>query len=122
MTAPAPLPLLFLDVDGPLIPFGARPGGHRTYPMGPVPPGAAAHPLLARVDPSLGPRLGALPCTLVWATTGRAFAWVDDEIGEPDRRWVAGHHGGPALLHRVDPVLGLTGADLRLIEAWLRSV
>ncbi|WP_329022491.1 MULTISPECIES: HAD domain-containing protein [unclassified Streptomyces] len=172
MTAPDASPLLFLDVDGPLIPFGPRSGGHRTYPQGPLPPGAGAHPLLARIDPALGPLLGGLPCVLVWATTwadeantvvaprlglpvldvvawpdapeqeerdtraglhwktrtlvnraaGRAFVWVDDEIGEADRRWVAAHHGGPALLHRVDPALGLTGDDLRLIGAWLRSV
>ncbi|MFC9292819.1 HAD domain-containing protein [Streptomyces sp. NPDC057011] len=63
MTAFAARPLLFLDVDGPLIPFGA----------GPYPHGAGANPLLARIDPALGPRLAALPCELVWATT-----WEDE--------------------------------------------
>ncbi|MFJ9839447.1 HAD domain-containing protein [Kitasatospora sp. NPDC101155] len=63
-------PLLFLDVDGPLIPFGAPPpGGYPTYP-GPEPSG---NPLVTRVDPALGRRLLALPCALVWATT-----WLDD--------------------------------------------
>lgn len=167
--------LLFLDVDGPLLPFGRAtgPGGiHPTYPDGLLPPGAGAHPLLARIDPGLGPRLAALGCELVWATTwtheanevvaprlglpplpvvlwpgpsaederdaraglhwktrtlvgraaGRAFAWVDDEIGDADRRWVAAHHEGRSLLHRVDPGRGLTDADFRQLDAWLRTV
>ncbi|SFE34292.1 hypothetical protein SAMN05216251_102552 [Actinacidiphila alni] len=71
--ASAPRPLLFLDVDGPLIPFGAtreeHPDGYPTY----VPQEASANPLLARVDPALGRKLLALPCDLVWATT-----WEDE--------------------------------------------
>ncbi|MFG2996942.1 HAD domain-containing protein [Streptomyces sp. NPDC048340] len=159
---PLPLPLLFLDVDGPLIPFGGQ--GYPTY----GPPDADAHPLLARVDPALGPRLAALPCELVWATTwmedanevlgprlglprlpvvdwpepsaedgrggrhwktrtlvaraaGRAFVWVDDEITAADRAWVAAHHPGRALLHRVDPRLGLGEADFAALDGWLRT-
>ncbi|MFD7029325.1 hypothetical protein ACFWAR_14950 [Streptomyces sp. NPDC059917] len=73
--APAPA-LLFLDVDGPLIPFG---GPSHAYPTHPTWPGASggeatAHPLLHRFDPRHGPRLSALPCTLVWATTWMADA------------------------------------------------
>ncbi|NJP44596.1 hypothetical protein [Actinacidiphila epipremni] len=53
MTGAARRPLLFLDVDGPLIPFGATreqlPDGYPTY----VPQGAGANPLLARVDPGV---------------------------------------------------------------------
>ncbi|MFD5827767.1 HAD domain-containing protein [Lentzea sp. NPDC060358] len=148
-------PVLFLDVDGPLLPFGD---------------GVPGAPGLARLDPAHGPRLAALPCELVWATTwmaeanaeiaprlglpdlriadwaddpaaeeadarrglhwktrglvalagGRPFAWVDDEIGEADRAWVAQHHGR-ALLHRVDPRLGLTDADYVALDTWLRS-
>lgn len=156
MTPPAELPLLFLDVDGPLIPFGA----------GPYPEGDAANPLLARIDRTLGPRLAALPCRLVWATTwmaeanacvaprlglselpvvewpepceedgrgglhwktptlvglaaGRPFIWVDDEITDADRAWVAACHPGRALLHRVDPGRGIGAADLRVIGGWL---
>ncbi len=161
--------MLFLDVDGPLVPFGAtvvtHPGGYPTFP--PAPP--HDHPLLARVDPSIGPRLLAMRCELVWATTwmgeanecvaprlglpplpfvdwpppteeeafderaglhwktralsawaaGRRFAWVDDEITDIDRRWMSAHHPEPTLLHRVDPRLGLRGADLTALEAWL---
>lgn len=63
--------LLFLDVDGTLLPFGG-PGPYPEYD-GPVAESAALHPLLARVDPALGPRLAGLGCELVWATT-----WMDD--------------------------------------------
>jgi hypothetical protein len=58
--------LLFLDVDGPLIPFGAP---DRAYRLHDGPPVSADHPLLPRVDPALGPRLTGLGCELVWATT-----------------------------------------------------
>ncbi|MDG4861210.1 HAD domain-containing protein [Streptomyces sp. T-3] len=170
-------PVLFLDVDGPLIPFGATsrqlPDGYPTYETD---MGADAHagddsavnPLLARINPEHGPRLAALPCDLVWATTwmedakdcvaprlglprlpvldwpepsradergglhwksrplveraaGRAFAWVDDEITDADRAWVAEHHPGHALLHRVDPCFGLTDTDFAVLGTWLRA-
>ncbi|WP_030254322.1 MULTISPECIES: HAD domain-containing protein [Streptomyces] len=167
-------PLLFLDVDGPLIPFGGPPpGGYPTYCSPYAATGAApgGNPLVTRADPASGPRLLGLPCELVWATTwledaneclapwlglpqlpvvswpvdeagdedagpdgvhwktralvawaaGRPFAWVDDEITEPDRRWVAAHSPARALLHRVDPQLGLTEADFTALEAWLRA-
>ncbi|MFZ4182030.1 HAD domain-containing protein [Streptomyces pseudogriseolus] len=84
-------PLLFLDVDGPLIPFGSP---H------PPPPAAAAdddgNPLLARLDPGVGARLPALGCSLVWATTWREEA---NEV-------VAPRLGLPRL-----PVLDLSEAD-----------
>lgn len=150
-------PLLFLDVDGTLLPFG---GGVPVF-------GTDPNPLLSRLDPAHGPRLAALPCDLVWATTwmddanevlsprlglpdltvvrwadesdvdglvhwktrslvgwaaGRPFAWVDDEITDADRDWVAGHHPAPALLHRVDARQGLTADDYVLLGIWMKGI
>ncbi|MEU6659060.1 HAD domain-containing protein [Streptomyces sp. NPDC046821] len=78
MTGSALLPLLFLDIDGPLIPFGGPPESYPTYAVpgqaaAPDPLGADLNPLLARINPEYGPRLAALPCEIVWATT-----WMDD--------------------------------------------
>jgi hypothetical protein len=81
MTGVADRPLLFLDVDGTLIPFGTTPeqrqDGFPAYPATLEPP-AAVNPILARLDPAHGRRLMALPCDLVWATTWMADA--NDEI------------------------------------------
>ncbi|MBC9715819.1 hypothetical protein H9Y04_25080 [Streptomyces sp. TRM66268-LWL] len=66
-------PLLFLDVDGPLIPFGAPPEHYPVHELGPGLRGVATNPLLTRVDPRHGSKLAALPCELVWATT-----WMDE--------------------------------------------
>jgi hypothetical protein len=55
--------LLFLDVDGTLLPFA---GAGQT--------GDDANPLLAGLDPDHGRRLAALPCDLVWARTWMADA------------------------------------------------
>ncbi|MBF5033111.1 MULTISPECIES: HAD domain-containing protein [unclassified Micromonospora] len=149
-------PLLFLDVDGTLLPFGGSAG----------PPEDGVNPLLAGLDAGHGRRLAALPCDLVWATTwmhdanevlaprlglpplpvvdwpddedddgrlhwktrrlvewaaGRRFVWLDDEITDADRRWVAGNHGAPALMHRVDARRGLTDADHQAVARWLRG-
>ncbi|MCP2321236.1 hypothetical protein APR12_006626 [Nocardia amikacinitolerans] len=65
MTSRSQRPLLFLDVDGPLLPFGEDPKNH---PRDVVPDSR-----LSRLGPELGRRLAALPCELVWATT-----WEDE--------------------------------------------
>lgn len=65
MTVRSRSPLLFLDVDGPLLPFGEDPGR--------APRDIVAHPPLAQLGPELGQRLTALRCALVWATT-----WEDE--------------------------------------------
>lgn len=167
-------PLLFLDVDGTLLPTGGvqlpstLEEWNATWQN-------ASNPHLTRIALGHGPRLLALPCDLMWATAwmadantviapllglpelpvvalgelpgiddpvwseedesadlnwktralvdlaaGRRFAWVDDEITEVDRAWVAAHHSGQALLHRVDSEVGLTEADLAAVEQWLR--
>ncbi|AXG76777.1 hypothetical protein [Streptomyces paludis] len=166
MTDHVETPLLFLDVDGTLLPYG----GAR------LPSSAeewdgwqdTSNPQLAKIDRTHGPRLLALPCVLMWATAwmddaneviapllglpplpvvglpdapeeeetgalhwktralvaladGRPFVWVDDEITALDRAWVSRHHRGPALLHRVAAMTGLTGADFAVIDGWLRE-
>ncbi|MFC4501433.1 MULTISPECIES: HAD domain-containing protein [Streptomyces] len=167
MTEPAQRPLLFLDVDGTLLPVGGA-----TMPSTLEEWGQWQHhgnPQLAKLTPGHGPRLLALPCELVWATAwmhdaneviapllglpqlpvadlpdapqedvldvlhwktralvetaaGRPFIWVDDEIGDLDREWVAAEHRGPALLHRVDSAVGLTHADIAALGDWLTEV
>ncbi len=169
-------PLLFLDVDGTLLPAGdALPPTTLDdwYAIWQNP----SNPQLAKIDRALGPRLLALPADLIWATAwmkdanlvigpilglpelpvadfgelpglddpiwteddenaalnwktrgvvalaaGRPFAWVDDELTQADRGWVAEHHPGPALLHRVESSSGLTDADMTIVEEWFASL
>ncbi|MEU3728126.1 HAD domain-containing protein [Streptomyces sp. NPDC033538] len=71
MTSASERPLLFLDVDGPLIPFGSSAGQKEVAAASStVDPG---NPLLGRLDPGIGERLIALGCQLVWATT-----WMEE--------------------------------------------
>ena len=72
-------PILFLDVDGVLIPFGLPPEQYRTYPG---PRDGDSSPLLARLNPEHGAWLLALPCELVWAT-----AW-EHEANERVAPWI----------------------------------
>ncbi|WP_371661544.1 hypothetical protein [Streptomyces sp. NBC_00280] len=58
---------------------------------------------------------------LVELAAGRVFVWLDDEVTGVDRRWVAEHHPGRALLRRVDPHHGLREADFTAVEEWLQS-
>jgi hypothetical protein len=175
-------PLLYLDVDGPLNPYAAKPerrppgySTHRMKPEGwvaqhPGEPRAYVKPLrvwlnvdhgheLLRlsdlydlvwattwgteantfISPVLGlpelpvvdwpTMLGAGPAGTFWKTRhlvahaeGRPFAWVDDEIDHFDRLFVAKHHDGPALLHRVDPRRGLRDADFATLDAFARGL
>ncbi|MET4223898.1 HAD domain-containing protein [Oerskovia enterophila] len=160
-------PILFLDVDGTLLPFGGP--GMPAVPDAPESWTAASNPHLARVDRTLGPLLAGLGCELVWATAwmhdandviapllglphlpvadlpaydgdrgadnlqwktralvriagGRPFVWIDDVIGHADRWWVELEHPGAALLHQVQPAVGVTSTDIATIAAWLRDV
>ena len=169
MLAGVTQPLIFVDIDGVLIPLRARSTG--TDRCSGVDVGDACdssgNPLLERLDPGDGLRLLALPGELVWASTwmseaneivaprlglpvlpvvdwpdadeepqrgvhwktsplrrwaaGRPFVWLDDEITDADRRWVAANYPQPTLLHRVDPHLGLTDIDFAEVRQWLRQ-
>ncbi|WP_062442266.1 HAD domain-containing protein [Herbidospora daliensis] len=79
---PDDLPILFLDVDGPVIPFGGRHAIRNAV--------SGENPLLGRVDPALGPKLAALPCELVWATTWASHAndVIAPILGLPDLPYV----------------------------------
>ncbi len=55
---------------------------------------------------------------IVAFAAGRSFAWIDDEITDVDREYVTAHHGGPALLHHVDPRLGLLPDDFDALAKW----
>ncbi|WP_372472020.1 hypothetical protein [Jidongwangia harbinensis] len=55
-----------------------------------------------------------------WAA-GRSFVWIDDETTDVDRHWVARHHPGKALVHRVDPFAGLADTDFATIRQWLTA-
>jgi len=65
-------PILFLDVDGVIIPYGGAetaPDSATVALFGPE----ADEDHLSRIDPEHGPRLSELECSLVWAT-----GWEDD--------------------------------------------
>ena len=114
VAGPDDRPIVFLDVDGTLIPFRAR-----ADPGELIPSPARGNPLLDRLDPADGRGLLALGAELVWATTWMAeanevvaprlglprlpvvdFPDDDDDDDEPERglhwktatltRWAAG--------------------------------
>ncbi|WP_405520178.1 HAD domain-containing protein [Streptomyces canus] len=175
-------PLLYLDVDGPLNPYAAkperRPEGYTTHRMKPegwlaqhpgLPP-SRVRPLRVWLNPSHGQSLLKLTdrYDLVWATTwreeantfiapvlglpplpvvdwpttptpgpngtfwktrhlvnhaeGRPFVWLDDELDDNDREFVASHHDGPALLQWVDPRVGLRERDFEAVADFARTL
>jgi hypothetical protein len=166
-TKPGGPPLLFLDVDGVLLPFRNRSASAvRSVDEGVgLADDGSGNPMLQRLNPADGHHLMALGCQLAWATTwmadanetiaprlglpplpvvefpeddsagrdglhwktvslarwagGRPFVWLDDEISDVDRRWVESHYPSRALLHRVDPMAGLTDSDLAGVRGWL---
>ncbi|MEV6179359.1 hypothetical protein [Streptomyces sp. NPDC052015] len=162
-------PLLYLDVDGPLNPYAAkperRPAGYTTIRAA-VRPG---RPLRVWLHPGHGAALLALPYELYWATTwmgeanrwiapviglpelpyvdfgerlfavrddlvhwktevlvahaaGRPFAWVDDEQSPADQAYVARHHPAAALLHHVNPRIGLRDPDFAALTAFAKEL
>ena len=70
--------LVFLDVDGTLIPLRARAATGAL--------GESGNPLLDRLDPADGRRLLELGCQLVWATTWMAEAneVISPRLGLPE--------------------------------------
>ncbi|MGW1534260.1 hypothetical protein [Streptomyces aureus] len=158
-------PLLYLDVDGPLNPYAAkperRPEGYTTIRVA-LRPG---RPLRVWLHPDHGRALLALDYELCWATSwmdaanrwiapviglpelpwvdftgalfnerpdgvhwkterivthagGRPFAWVDDELSPADDAFVTTHHPAPALLHHVNPRLGLREPDFEALRTF----
>lgn len=84
-------PLLFIDVDGPLNPFAAkpqrRPDGYTTHRMRPSGWDQPwQKPLRVWLNAAHGPRLMALPFELVWATTWgtQANRWIAPQLGLPE--------------------------------------
>ncbi|MGW5672082.1 HAD domain-containing protein, partial [Micromonospora sp. NPDC003776] len=100
-------PLVFLDVDGPLIPFGAD---------APASAVAEGNPLLGRLDPRHGGLLWALPGDLVWATTWMAEAnsVVGRRLGLPELPVVD--------WPEVDPPHDGLHWKTRALSAWARDL
>ncbi|MFB9365634.1 hypothetical protein [Kitasatospora albolonga] len=101
----ADLPLLLLDVDGPLSPYTADPdhcpGGYAPHPVRPL---SARLPRTVRLNPAHGPALRALPYRPVWCTSwqGEANAWISPLLGLPELPyvdWPSAHSGDPDGLH-----------------------
>lgn len=109
-------PLLFLDVDGPLNPYAAkphkRPAGYTTLrvplddriPDGHRSPLVRRRPLRVWLDPRRGAELLRLDYDLCWATTWMADAnrWIAPVIGLPELPFV--DFGDTLLQDRPDGV------------------
>ncbi|AUG76458.1 hypothetical protein CFP65_1570 [Kitasatospora sp. MMS16-BH015] len=55
---------------------------------------------------------------LIAHAAGRPFAWVDDKQAPVDHTHVTTHHQAPALLHHVNPRLGLRPTDFATLAAF----
>ncbi|MFI6944016.1 hypothetical protein ACIBI4_32585 [Streptomyces sp. NPDC050418] len=53
---------------------------------------------------------------------GRPFAWVDDEQSGLDDAYVSTRHPGPALLHHVNPRIGLAEPDFTALAGFAEAV
>ncbi|WP_109523352.1 MULTISPECIES: hypothetical protein [Nocardia] len=107
------VPLLFLDVDGPLNPSGNNhPTGYERHEMKPQAwqarfPGKSEseiRPLPVKLNPQHGHRLREL------AAEGYELVWDTD--------YVARHHEGQSHLHIVHPGIGLTDRDFDALSAF----
>ncbi|MFF8595765.1 hypothetical protein ACF061_30825 [Streptomyces sp. NPDC015220] len=55
---------------------------------------------------------------IVTYAAGRPFAWVDDEQSPADTEYTAARHPAPALLHHVNPRLGMRETDFTTLAEW----
>ena len=125
-------PRLYIDVDGPLNPYAAkpsrRPPGYETHRLRPT--GWEKYkPLRVWLNPSHGPLLLSLPFELVWATT-----WVEDanrligpRIGLPQLEVVQWSPGKPyrddgTYFKTHDVVAHAAGRPFAWIDDETRSV
>ncbi|MFI1095331.1 hypothetical protein [Streptomyces sp. NPDC020917] len=60
--------------------------------------------------------------SLVAYAAGRPFAWVDDELTDPDHAFVSAAHPAPFLLHFVNPRLGLLEGDFHLLSTFAATL
>lgn len=108
-------PILFLDVDGPLNPYAAkphrRPEGYSTYRFNPMTSDSVtrwtAHnkrPLRVWLNPSHGPALLDLGFDPVWATTWEAEAneMIGPHIGLPELPYVKFDRRPDPFPHMLD--------------------
>ncbi|MGX4692915.1 hypothetical protein [Streptomyces sp. JNUCC 63] len=59
---------------------------------------------------------------IVAYAAGCPFAWVDDEQSPADTAYVAAEHPAPALLHHVDPGVGLREPDFVALAEFAGAV